>query len=166
MITKPIPDSDLGMYVSAETPEKDQNGEFKFPATKDKGTYRYTISTKLSNLSLSNGIRKAKAKIQADRRKEFEAALKLPNTKSLGTYNHDESKCHVLNPEMDPNVTDEEYNQMRRETDKEKQKQQKEKATKSCCDSGSSCQDCPSSAERVLGGDEVCILSTYHSILI
>ena len=46
---------------------------------------------------------------------------------------------------------------MRREIEEEKQKQQrqKKKATKSGCCGSSSCQGCPSSAERVLGGDEV-----------
>ena len=56
---------------------------------------------KLNNLSQSNGIRKAKDKIQADLKKEFQAALKLSKSKSLGTYTHDASKCHVLNPETE-----------------------------------------------------------------
>lgn len=159
MIVKPMPGSDLGMYEPAEEPEKKPNGGgFKSQAQADKGTYRYVIATKLNNLSQRNGIRKAKEKIQADLKKEFQAALNLPATKSLGTYTHDPSKCHVLNPETtNPNASDEEYEQMHREIKEEKQKQQgqKKKATKSGCCGSSSCQGCPSSAERVLGGDEV-----------
>ena len=157
MIVKPIPDSDLGMYVPAETPEKDQNGEFKVRAQEDKGTYRYVVSQKMNNLSGSTARQKKKANIQADLKKEYKAALKLSKSKSLGTYIHDENKCHVLNPDMNPNFSGEEYEQMRREIEEEKQKQQrqKKKATKSGCCGSPSCQGCPSSAERVLGGDEV-----------
>ena len=154
MIVKPIPDSDLGMYVPAETPEKDQNGEFKVYANADLGTYRNVISEKLKTLSQSKNKRKAKDKIKVNLRKEFEEALKLSYTKSLGTYNHDASKCHVLNPDMDPNATDEEYEQTRREIEEEKQKQQKEKATTSGCCGSSSCQD-SSSPTKCTGKDEV-----------
>ena len=156
MIVKPIPDSDLGMYVPAEEPEKKHNGKFKVKATADKGTYRYAISTKLNHLSQSNGIRKAKDKIQSDLKKEYEAALKLSKSKSLGTYTHDPSKCHALNPETNPNSSDEEYEQMHREIEEEKQKQQRQKKKASnggCCDS-SSCRDC-SSSTKPMDKDEV-----------
>ena len=154
MIVKPMPGSDLGMYVPAEEPKKNKSGGFKVGASEDLGTYRCVIQQKLKTLSRSKNKRKEKDKIKAKLRKEFEEALKLSGTKSLGTYNHDASKCHVLNPDMDPNASDEEYEQTRREIEEEKQKQQKEKATKSGCCGSSSCQD-SSSSTKCTGKDEV-----------